>query len=257
MKKYLMDLKLVASQPLSRGMALLKLAPCERELPPMRGGQFVNIQIPQAPDTLLRRPISICNVDAADGTLWLLVRGVGNGTRTLCSAPIGSVFSTLLPLGNGFSMPENAEDAAPLLIGGGVGIAPLLYWGKELSYKGIRPSFLLGARTAEEIVMREEFLKYGDLHISTEDGSDGEKGFVTAHSVLNSNPSVIYCCGPTPMMKAVAGIAENKGIPCEVSLENMMACGLGACLCCVQNTDQGHKCSCTDGPVFNSTSLKW
>ncbi len=103
----------------------------------------------------------------------------------------------------------------------------------------------------------KEFEAVGKVHLSTEDGSAGEKGLVTKHSVLDGKIDRIFCCGPSPMMKAVAGIAREKGIDCEVSLENMMACGLGACLCCVENTVKGNVCVCTEGPVFNIEMLNW
>jgi dihydroorotate dehydrogenase electron transfer subunit len=144
------------------------------------------------------------------------------------------------------------------LVGGGVGIAPLLQLGKELKAKGIVPNFLLGGRSAKDLIQLEEYKKIGNVFVTTEDGSLGEKGFVTNHSVLSKeNFSKIYTCGPTPMMKAVASYAMKSGIECEVSLENKMACGLGACLCCVTETQEGHKCVCSDGPVFNIKDLSW
>lgn len=117
--------------------------------------------------------------------------------------------------------------------------------------------FLLGARSAGDLLQVAEFGKVGKVHLSTEDGSVGEKGFVTVNSALSGHVDMIYCCGPSPMMKAVAAIAREKGVRCEVSLENMMACGLGACLCCVENTVKGNVCVCTEGPVFNIEMLNW
>ncbi|MCQ2291421.1 MAG: dihydroorotate dehydrogenase electron transfer subunit, partial [Muribaculaceae bacterium] len=141
---------------------------------------------------------------------------------------------------------------------GGVGVAPLLQLGKVLNKLGKKVRFLLGARSASDLLLLDEFKRWGDVFVSTEDGSEGEQGFVTQHSVLNSTVDHIACCGPLPMMKAVANIAKSKGIDCEVSLENMMACGLGACLCCVEDTaDNGHVCVCKEGPVFNINRLKW
>ena len=122
-----------------------------------------------------------------------------------------------------------------LLAGGGVGVAPLLYLGKLLNEQGVDITFLLGARSAKDLLMLSEFEKYGRVLVTTEDGSMGEKGFVTNHSVLQKESfDMIQVCGPTPMMKAVARYAREKDIECEVSLENLMACGLGACLCCVE-----------------------
>jgi dihydroorotate dehydrogenase electron transfer subunit len=169
------------------------------------------------------------------------------------------MLNCVLPLGNGFTMQggENALNKL-LLVGGGVGVAPLLYLGAQLKEDGMDPMFLLGGRTANDLLMLDEFKKYGRVYVTTEDGSEGEKGFVTNHSLLQQERfDMIYTCGPTPMMKAVARYAKEKGIACEASLENLMACGLGACLCCVEKTTEGNLCVCKDGPVFNINRLLW
>ena len=119
------------------------------------------------------------------------------------------------------------------------------------------PQFLIGARSAKDVLQLEEFEKIGKVYVSTEDGTMGEKGLVTTNAVLASKIDKIYCCGPAPMMKAIAKVAKENAIDCEVSLENMMACGLGACLCCVENTVKGNVCVCTEGPVFNINELTW
>ena len=130
--------------------------------------------------------------------------------------------------------------------------------GAQMLEQGIEPTFLLGARTQNDLLMLDEFKKYGRVFITTEDGSIGEKGFVTNHSVLQQELfDRISTCGPTPMMKAVARLALEKGIDCEVSLENLMACGVGACLCCVEKTTEGNLCVCKEGPVFNIKRLLW
>jgi dihydroorotate dehydrogenase electron transfer subunit len=144
-----------------------------------------------------------------------------------------------------------------LLVGGGVGIAPLLYLGSKLKEKGINCHFLLGGRSKDNLLQLELFSEYGKVYTTTEDGTHGEKGFVTNHSVLSTKFDFIYTCGPTPMMKAVANFAKQNNIECEVSLENTMACGFGACLCCVTDSIDGHVCVCTEGPVFNISKLKW
>jgi len=145
-----------------------------------------------------------------------------------------------------------------LLVGGGVGVAPLLYMGAEMAHRGNEPTFLLGARTARDLLMIDIFKRYGRVYITTEDGSEGEKGFVTDHSLLQKERfSSIATCGPTPMMKAVAAFARKADTECEVSLENLMACGLGACLCCVEKTTEGNVCVCKEGPVFNIRKLLW
>jgi dihydroorotate dehydrogenase electron transfer subunit len=154
-------------------------------------------------------------------------------------------------------MPESASEHV-LLVGGGVGVAPLLYMGAEMAARGIAPTFLLGARTASDLLMLDLFKRYGRVLVTTEDGSEGERGFVTQHSVLGQERFTrIATCGPTPMMKAVARYARQADVSCEVSLENLMACGLGACLCCVEKTTEGNLCVCKDGPVFNIQKLLW
>jgi dihydroorotate dehydrogenase electron transfer subunit len=128
-----------------------------------------------------------------------------------------------------------------------------------LKESGAEINYLLGGRTSADIHLIEDFKKYGSVYFTTEDGSIGEKGRVTDHSIFYqiSEFSKIYTCGPDPMMKAIGKIAQKNQIPCEVSLENMMACGFGACLCCVTETKEGNKCVCTEGPVFNVDDLKW
>lgn len=250
------DLIVTANQPLNNQYFLLKLTR-EEELPEMLPGQFVEVLLDNSPNTFLRRPISINYVDRTTNELWLLVQIVGDGTRKMSEYTNGKVVNLVYPLGNTFSTPlENQKK--PLLVGGGVGIAPMLMLGANLKAKGLEPTFLLGARSQKDLLELAEFEKFGTVYTTTEDGSHGEKGYVTQHSILNSEKfDKIYSCGPTPMMKAVAAYATKAQIDCEVSLENTMACGVGACLCCVQDTKEGHKCVCTDGPVFNVKDLKW
>ena len=145
-----------------------------------------------------------------------------------------------------------------VVVGGGVGVAPLLFQGAALRAQGCEPVFLLGARTQKDLLLVDEFRRYGEVFVTTEDGSEGERGFVTQHSLLGRERfDMIQTCGPTPMMKAVARYAYSQGVECEVSLENMMACGLGACLCCVEKTTEGNLCVCKEGPVFNIKKLLW
>ncbi len=234
---------------------LLKLTPADgRVLPEMEPGQFVEVDIPDSKVTFLRRPISINNIDGGDNTLWLLVRNAGAGTAALCNIETGSVVNILTPLGNGFS----TDAAKPLLIGGGVGIAPLLYLARKYNRNKVRPTLILGARSRGDLALIDEFKAVGDVFFTTEDGSLGEKGFVTMSDAFTSDYDLIQCCGPMPMMKAVADRARIIGVECEVSLENMMACGLGACLCCVEKDNNGHNvCVCSEGPVFNINRLSW
>ncbi len=259
MKKYILDMKVRENIRLHKNYALLKLT-CDEALPEMLPGQFVQVKVDHSPTTFLRRPISINFVDRTEGELWLLVRLIGDGTRRMGEYRTGDVVNIMLPLGNGFTLPDAGSDRGqkPLLIGGGVGTAPMLYLGKTLKDAGFEPVFLLGGRSKDDVLQLGEFRRFGTVHITTEDGSLGEKGFVTNHSVLkNEHFDRIYTCGPKPMMMAVAGYAAKEGIECEVSLENTMACGIGACLCCVENTKKGHVCVCSEGPVFNIKELTW
>ena len=250
-KKFVKDFIVIENKKLNSFNSLLKLKPFDGIMPEVEPGQFVQIYVERSKNTFLRRPISINNIE--NGQLWLLVKEVGDGTRAIVSTPVNGRINIILPLGKGFSL----SSSKALLIGGGVGIAPLLLLGKSLKERNTDVTFLLGAKTKEELIELEEFAKYGQVCLSTEDGSLGEKGFVTQHSILNCNFDKIQCCGPLPMMKAVAKIAKARNINCEVSLENMMACGLGACLCCVEDTKAGNVCVCQDGPVFNINDLKW
>lgn len=225
----------------------------------MYPGQFVEIRVDGATDVFLRRPISVNFVDKSKNELWLLIQIIGKGTQRMSEYTKGTPVNLLLPLGNSFSIPEPSDNNELLLVGGGVGIAPMLYLGKHLSEKGFKPNFLLGARSQKDLLQLSDFELYGNVYTTTEDGSHGEKGFVTNHSIWNTlNINKIYTCGPKPMMQAIAKIAHNRAIDCEASLENTMACGFGVCLCCVEDIkERGNVCVCTEGPVFNTKELKW
>ncbi len=252
--KQIADFKLVEKQDYSRSV-LLRLR-SEHPLPDIQPGQFVQVRIDGSPSTYLRRPISIHDVDLQRKEVSLLVQQVGEGTRRLASADKGDTINMVLPLGAGFTMPEKGEKC--LLVGGGIGIAPLFYFAEVLNEKSIRPTLLLGGKTKTDLIRLVDYQQFGETFVTTEDGSLGEKGFVTMHSIWQRQSfDKIYVCGPKPMMKAVAKLAVEKDVWCEVSLENLMACGLGACLCCVEDTVDGHVCVCKEGPVFNTRRLKW
>lgn len=256
MKKYILDLTVNSVEALSDKHVLIKLTD-DKPLPEMLPGQFVEVRVDNTPSTFLRRPISINNVDYDHNELWLLVAAVGDGTRQLQKLQKGDRLNCVLPLGNSFTMPTDCSEKV-LLVGGGVGVAPLLYFGKRIKAMGGEPTFLLGARSAKDVLERELFEQVGRVLITTEDGSEGEKGFVTNHSVLaQEHFDRISTCGPKPMMMAVARYAFKNDIECEVSLENKMACGVGACLCCVEKTVEGNKCVCKEGPVMNIKKLTW
>ena len=256
MKKYILDLTVNSVEALSDKHVLIKLTD-DKPLPEMLPGQFVEVRVDNTPSTFLRRPISINNVDYDHNELWLLVAAVGDGTRQLQKLKKGDRLNCVLPLGNSFTMTTDSTQKV-LLVGGGVGVAPLLYFGKLIKAMGGEPTFLLGARSAKDVLERELFEQVGRVLITTEDGSEGEKGFVTNHSVLaQEHFDRISTCGPKPMMMAVARYAFKNDIECEVSLENKMACGVGACLCCVEKTVEGNKCVCKEGPVMNIKKLTW
>ena len=256
MKKFILDLTVTENLKLHINYVLLKLT-SQSPLPEMLPGQFAGIRVDGSPSTFLRRPISINYVDRSRNEVWFLIQLVGDGTRRLAEATKGDIINIVLPLGNGFTMPQIPSDKL-LLVGGGVGTAPMLYLGEQLAKNGSKPTFLLGARTDKDLLQLDDFASYGEVYTTTEDGSYGEKGYVTQHSILNKIKfEQIYTCGPKPMMMAVAKYAKSNNINCEVSLENMMACGVGACLCCVENTDEGHLCVCKEGPVFNINKLLW
>lgn len=251
------DFTVRSNEQLNYQNNLIKVAPADNEaLPDMFPGQFVQILVDNSPNIFLRRPISINFVDKEKNEMWLLIQQIREGTRKICETQAGETMNIIFPLGNSFTIPQ--QNGKFLLVGGGVGTAPMLFLGKKLSEKGFSPDFLLGGRSERDILQLTDFEKYGTVYCTTEDGSFGEKGFVTHHSVLqNKKYDFIYTCGPKPMMVAVAKYAHENGIGCEVSLENLMACGFGACLCCIEKTTRGNLCSCTEGPVFNINELTW
>ena len=255
-KKFVQDLRVVQNIRLNKRHFILELQSPEK-FPLILPGQFVQVLVSDSPSTFLRRPFSIHSVDFANNSLRLLVQIRGEGTLHLSKLQEGDFLNVIYPLGNSFSLPATRE---VLLVGGGAGVAPLLFMAKLLNQDQIHPTILLGFRTKEEVSEIEEYSKYGKVLITTDDGSAGEKGLVTDHPVLKGERPAfrkIYCCGPEPMMKAVAKIATMHQIECEVSLENTMACGFGVCLCCITPTDKGNERVCVEGPVFNVKRLNW
>jgi dihydroorotate dehydrogenase electron transfer subunit len=255
MAKRVEDLKIISNKRLTNDFFIIELLSHEI-LPYLKPGQFAQVRVDGSPNTFLRRPFSIHDVDYKKNSFKLLIQIAGKGTETLCKLRTGDLLNLIYPLGNSFSIP--GENEKILLIGGGCGIAPLLFLGKSLKSIGYSPDVLLGFRNSNRVIEIEEYLKVGNVYLTTEDGSKGVKGFVTDHSLLITERfDKIYCCGPDSMMKAIAGYCRKNSISCEVSLENLMACGIGACLCCVVDTIRGNICTCTDGPVFNINDLKW
>jgi dihydroorotate dehydrogenase electron transfer subunit len=256
MAKRIADLKVIGTRRLNNDFFIIELAG-DQKLPEMKPGQFAQVKVEGSPSTFLRRPISLHDVDYGTNTLKLLVQVAGEGTRRLSELNNGEYVNIIYPLGNSFTIPSQNEKI--LLVGGGCGVAPLLFLAKTLKSSGFTFDILLGFRNKERIIEYDQYLSLGRVYMTTEDGSVGEKGFVTNHSVMveDNKYTRVYCCGPEVMMKAVARWARQNNAECEVSLENLMACGIGVCLCCVVDTTKGHLCTCTEGPVFNINDLKW
>ncbi len=253
--KKIQDFRVVGYQWLNNDNYVITLTSDEK-IETILPGNFAEIRVPDSPDVFLRRPISVQDVDYEKNEISFFIKAIGKGTRKLGTLIEGSVLNIVYPLGNSFTVKENSK---ALLVGGGSGIAPLKLLAEELTAHNTTVTFLLGARTNNDVFFVDEFSKYGKVLITTEDGSSGEKGLVTNHSVFEGDFDfdIIYTCGPDPMMKAVSKIAGEHNTECEASLENMMACGIGACLCCVTPTHKGNQCVCTEGPVFNTKILKW
>ena len=213
-------------------------------------GQFVNIRVA---GQFLRRPISVCNVEQplnnATQLLTIIYKVVGVGTEAMSHLPIGTQLDVLTVLGNGYDLTKAGD--APLLVGGGVGVPPMYMLARQLREAGKKVRVILGFNTKDEVFYEEEFRALGcDVTVTTVDGSHGVKGFVT--NALDGQQSYYYTCGPLPMIKALLQAAGTKG---EVSMEERMGCGFGACMGCTIQTTQGPKRVCKEGPVFPAEEL--
>ena len=186
--KKLIDFTVTENKRLNHDTILLVLH--SDELPEIQPGQFVNVRVDHSPSTFLRRPISVHDVDESRGLLYLFIKIVGCGTSTLGELQIGDKVNVMLPLGNHFSIPTSGR---PLLIGGGCGVAPMLHLSRIMKAQGLSPVVLIGTRTDKDILRKEEYEKYATVYYTTEDGSFGEKGYVTQHSVLKEKFDHIYC----------------------------------------------------------------
>jgi dihydroorotate dehydrogenase electron transfer subunit len=256
-KKEVRNLVVTENISLNTTNFLIRLRSSE-PLPQIVPGQFVNIEVKNTSEIFLRRPFSVFEIDYSQNSISLIVKILGRGSKKLTEISVGEELSLIFPLGKGFTIP-NKNDRV-LLIGGGSGVAPMLFLAKESGLNRNNVHLLLGARTNEDHINVEKYRQYGNLYFTTEDGSLGEKGYVTQHSVFQNNINSydkIYACGPDAMMKAIAKEAKKANVFCEVSLENLMACGFGVCLCCIEPTIKGNLCVCTEGPVFNINDLKW
>lgn len=239
--------RVIENRPLTRHTMLMRLAGETSGF--SAPGQFVNVAIP---GFTLRRPISVADYD--DTSLTLIYDIVGGGTTAMSEAAPGHTFDLLTALGNGFDTSRAGD--SPVLLGGGVGAAPMLGLARTLREAGVNPTVILGFNSAERVIMPELF---EDLcipcHIATVDGSMGTKGFVTdVIREMDLHPSYFYGCGPMPMLRA---LCQNMDFDGEVSLEARMGCGFGACVCCSLETRSGSKRICKEGPVFRKEDLIW
>lgn len=225
-------------------------------------GQFINIKVTNNFVPLLRRPFSIHRVNREEEWFDILFQVVGKGTELLANFEVGVELNVLGPLGNSFVIPKYCNHA--ILIAGGLGIAPLLFLAQELTYQSIPVTLYWGNKTKKHFCSLENFDRPGiSYFLATEDGSHGFAGkvtdlFVTNHKVIQKSHSIIYACGPNPMIQKVKEIANQFELPCQVSLETMMACGFGVCLgCVVKSTSLSdlYKYVCKDGPVFNTSEI--
>lgn len=206
---------------------------------------------------LLPRPMSLIDSGSRPS---ILIKVMGEGTRRMAHASPGEPFDLLMPLGNTFS--PCPKELRPVLVAGGVGVAPLLFLAREMAARGIRPIVLYGGRTAQDLPLDDELAKVASLLLFTEDGSRGEKGRVTIglEQVLErlDRRAKVYTCGPERMMAAVAKICANLDIACEVSMETPMACGYGVCLGCpVERTSGGYLYACVEGPCIDARTIAW
>ena len=231
------------------------------EMPPPAAGQFVHVGVPQGGRFFLRRPFSV--FDCTDEFMDLLIVEVGPGTQALRAVRIGDPLEFYGPLGNRF--PE-IRDKKILAVGGGVGLAPLRFYAFADGKSGCGPSYRLvyGGRTREDLFLDHILMESADVLLATDDGSYGFQGnavALAAEELAREPADVMFSCGPTPMLKAAERLANEKGIPHYVSLENRMGCGLGACRACVVPTildgDSPYRTVCHDGPVFDAADLVW
>jgi dihydroorotate dehydrogenase electron transfer subunit len=254
--------EVLANDRLTEGVGLIALS-SPRIAATVRPGQFVHLRISRGADFILRRPFSVHRVradaGAASGTIELLYQILGRGTLELAEKRPGDAMDAIGPLGHGWDVPDDA--AHVLLVGGGLGSAPLGMLAEQLAARGVAVSVALGAPTAARLVARDLFERVARrVEVATDDGSAGAHGFVTAVSerlIAEDRPSHVCACGPEAMSRAVAAQAAAAGAACQVSLERLMGCGIGACLSCVVGTTRGRLRACVDGPVFDAGEVLW
>jgi len=219
----------------------------------MTPGQFVHVKVGDSFEPLLRRPISIANINKETNEFTMIYRAEGRGTSLMALRQTGDELDVLGPIGNGFPVDACPEGGTALLVGGGIGVPPLYELSKQLNARGIRTIHVLGFQTENVTFYEEQFSALGETHYVTVDGTKGTKGFVTTVlDELNPEFDVFYSCGPLPMLRALETYYPEK--PGYLSFEERMACGIGACFACVCDTTDKHEKDyvkvCSDGPVF-------
>ncbi|MCM3759386.1 dihydroorotate dehydrogenase electron transfer subunit [Alkalihalobacillus oceani] len=229
---------------------------CEGELAGLmkEPGQFLHLRVSETDDLLLRRPVSICDVDLERKQVKMLYRIEGKGTARLAAKTAGTALDVLGPLGHGFPLEATERGETALLIGGGVGVPPLYYLSKQLLARGVNVIHILGFQSADDVFYEREFKELGPTYVATVDGTRGTKGFVTdVISRESLECDTLYACGPTPMLEALSTLyADQRAF---LSLEERMGCGIGACFACVchvagDEAGTSYRKVCTDGPVF-------
>ena len=234
----------VSNERIANDVMLMKLSGDTSAI--TASGQFVNIKIE---GLFLRRPISVCDYD--EGTLTLIYKVVGEGTEVMAGYGAGEVLDVLTGLGNGYDTSLSGEK--PLLIGGGVGVPPLYNLCKKLVAEGKKPTVVLGFNSAGDVFYEDEFRALGaEVSVTTADGSYGIKGFVT--NAMDVEYTHFYCCGPEPMLKAVYAATKTSS---QLSFEERMGCGFGACMGCSCKTITGYKRICKEGPVMMKEEILW
>ena len=246
----------VANDRVAEGVGLVVLhAP--RTAATVLPGQFVHLRIATGADIILRRPFSVHR--ATSDRIEILYQVLGSGTLRLAEKAVGAEMDLLGPLGHGWQTPEGASRV--LLVAGGLGAAPLGMLAEQLAARGMAVFVAQGAPTGERLVARELFERVARrVEYATDDGSVGERGFVivpVARLLAEERFDLVCTCGPEQMQRRVAALAADAGVPCQVSLERLMACGIGACLSCVVSTTTGLKRACVDGPVFDAREVMW
>ena len=247
----------LSNDRVAEGVGLISLE-APRCASAVRPGQFVHLRVATGADIILRRPFSVHR--AVGERVELLYQVLGAGTLRLAEKVPGDESMDLVgPLGHGWEVPEGATRA--LLVAGGLGAAPLGMLAEELSRRGIATTVAQGAPTASRLVARRLFEREARrVELATDDGSAGERGFVTAPAarlLAEERFDVVFTCGPEVMAQAVCRMASEAGVACQVSLERLMACGIGACLSCVVSTHAGLRRACVDGPVFSAQEVVW